>query len=77
MPFVPRCLQRSEDARFHLMNRGHDREAIFANDEEPRHTSEASKSRDTVRGRPIKRSRTASSVPKCSPIRSDAGSCNK
>jgi hypothetical protein len=36
MPRVPRSLQWSEEACFHLMNRGHDREAVFADDDDRR-----------------------------------------
>jgi putative transposase len=34
MPRLPRCLQWSEEACFHLMNRGHNRKATFAADED-------------------------------------------
>ena len=36
MPRVPRSLQWSEEACFHLMNRGHNREAIFGDDDDRR-----------------------------------------
>ncbi len=36
MPRVPRYLQWSEEACFHLMNRGHNREPVFAHDEDRR-----------------------------------------
>ena len=36
MPRVPRHLQWSEEACFHLMNRGHNREPVFADDEDRR-----------------------------------------
>ena len=36
MPRVPRYLQWSEEACFHLMNRGHNREPVFADDEDRR-----------------------------------------
>ena len=34
MPRMPRSLQWSDDACFHLMNRGHNREPVFADDED-------------------------------------------
>jgi putative transposase len=36
MPRVPRSLQWSEEACFHLMNRGHNREAVFTDDDDRR-----------------------------------------
>jgi putative transposase len=36
MPRVPRSLQWSEEACFHLMNRGHNREAVFIDVEDRR-----------------------------------------
>ena len=36
MPRVPRSLQSSEEACFHLMIRGHNREAIFGDDDDRR-----------------------------------------
>jgi putative transposase len=34
MPRLPRCLQWASQACFHLINRGHDREVVFADDED-------------------------------------------
>ena len=34
MPRKPRYLQRAEDAAYHVLNRGHNREAIFAHDDD-------------------------------------------
>jgi hypothetical protein len=34
MPRIPRRLQWASEACFHLMDRGHNREAIFADDED-------------------------------------------
>ncbi len=36
MPGVPRCLQSSEEACFHVMNRGRNREPVFGADEDRR-----------------------------------------
>ena len=36
MPRVPGSLQCSEDACFHLMKRGHNREAVFTDDKDRR-----------------------------------------
>src|SRR5947208_16565465 len=37
MPRVPRCMQLSRDAAYHLMTRGHNREALFRDADDTRY----------------------------------------